>query len=67
MEFVEIPLNSFKYRFRRLSWEDEFQIKFPAGEDQRLIFLSHALHNVSGMRITSKEDAHTILKQIPHE
>ena len=65
MPYVEIPLNSFRYRFRRLSWEDEFTIKFIPGEDQRIAILSVALAEVSGLAITSPLDAKTILTQIP--
>lgn len=31
MDIVEVPLNSFRYRFRRLSWLEEARPVFPAG------------------------------------
>lgn len=64
-ELVEIPLNSFRFRFRRLSWQDEYRISFPPGEDQRKILLSHALVNISGLSVTSVEDARKVLDQVP--
>ncbi len=65
MEFVEIPLNSFRYRFRRLNWREELNIPFTKTEDQRLTFLARALSNVSGLQITSQADATKILTQLP--
>lgn len=68
-ELVEIPLNSFRFRFRfrfrRLSWQDEYRISSPTGEDQRKILLSHALVNMSGLPVTSVEDARKVLDQVP--
>ena len=49
MEFVEIPLNSFRYHFRRLPWHEELKIPFTKTEDQRLTFLAQALTSVSGL------------------
>jgi len=65
MDFVEIPLNSFRYRFRRLTWREELQLPFTKTEDQRLTFLAHALADVSGFKIESKADAGKILAQLP--
>jgi hypothetical protein len=65
MAFVEIPLNSFRYRFRLLPWTEEFEIPFPAGEDQRKILLAHALVDISGLPITSVADASQVLTQLP--
>jgi hypothetical protein len=64
-EFVEIPLHSFRYRFRRLTWQDEFRIAFREGEDSRKAVLSHALANISGLPIASVEDARKVLDQMP--
>ena len=65
MEFVEIPLNSFRYRFRRLPWHEELKIPFTKTEDQRLTFLAQALTSVSGFQIASAADAAKILTQLP--
>jgi hypothetical protein len=65
MAFVEISLNSFQYRFRRLTWREELKIRFSKTEDQRLTFLAQALNDVSGLKITSPADATKILTQLP--
>ena len=65
MEFVEIPLNSFRYRFRRLAWYEELKIPFTKTEDQRLTFLAQALTSVSGLLIATPADATKILTQLP--
>ena len=65
MAFVEIPLNSFRYRFRRLTWREELKIPFSRTEDQRLTFLAQALNDVSGLKIASITDATKILAQLP--
>ena len=63
--FVEIPLNSFRYRFRRLTWQEEFKLPFSATDDQRVVLLSHAMVSISGLPITSLTDARKILDQVP--
>lgn len=65
MDLVEIQLNSFLYHFRRLSWIEESAIKTPDGEDPRTILLAHALHDISGMPVSSIEDATRIVRAIP--
>ena len=65
MDFVEIPLNSYTYRFRRLTWREEAALKFPAGVDQREVVLSHALVNISGLPVTCTEDALKVLRHVP--
>jgi hypothetical protein len=65
MSVVEIPLNSFVYRFRRLAWQQEMQIPLTDQEDQRKTLLSHALTDISGLRVNSVEEARKVLDQIP--
>jgi hypothetical protein len=65
-DLVEVRLNSFLYRFRRLTWIDESTIKIPTGEDARTHILAYALHDVSGMPVTSPEDAERIVRAIPY-
>ena len=65
MATVEIPLNSFRYHFRRLTWREELKIPFSKTEDQRLTFLAQALNDVSGLKIASAADARKILTQLP--
>ena len=64
MALIEIPLNSYRYHFRRLTWPEETSLQFPPREDQRKIFLSHAMVDVSGLPVTQPQ-ALAILKQLP--
>ncbi len=64
MTFVEIPLNKFVYRFRRLTWREELQMKFVPKDDQRRVVLATALHNVSGLAL-SRSDARKAVQALP--
>ncbi len=63
---VEIPLNNFKYRFRRLSWTEEARITPAPGEDARDVLLALALHDVSGLLIASFDEARKVIARIPN-
>lgn len=65
MHLVEVRLNSFLYRFRRLTWIEESALKVPEGEDARNVLLAHALHDGSGMPVGLVEDAARIVRAIP--
>jgi hypothetical protein len=65
MGMIEIPLHSFRYRFRSLTWQEEFRIPFSVTEDQRKTLLSHALVDISGLKISSVAEARMVLDQIP--
>jgi hypothetical protein len=67
MALVEIPLNSFRYRFRRLTWREEIRIPFTPAEDHRKTLLIHALSDISGMPVESQDDARKILNQLPEK
>lgn len=62
---VEIPIGKFVYTFRRIPWREEFKMDFPKLEDQRRIYLSYALTEVSGTPITSADNARQIMRQLP--
>jgi hypothetical protein len=64
VSFVEIPLNKFVYRFRRLSWREELRLKFKPKDDQRRVVLALALHDVSGL-VLSPSEATKALQAIP--
>jgi hypothetical protein len=64
MALIEVTLNSYRYHFRRLTWQEEARLQFSKTEDQRKTIMSRALVNVSGMPVTP-EQALTILKNIP--
>jgi hypothetical protein len=62
---VDIPLNHFVYRFRKLTYEEEFGLEVGAGGDSRRAVLQAALVNVSGLAIDSRAQAAEILKALP--
>jgi hypothetical protein len=64
MTLIEVPLNSYRYHFRRLVWQEEARLKFPKGEDQRRIILSTALVDISGLKVT-RQEALSVLKKLP--
>jgi hypothetical protein len=61
---IEVKLLHYTFQFRRLSWKEEFALKF-GKEDPRRVTLAASLDNVSGMKISSFSDALKILKSIP--
>jgi hypothetical protein len=65
MHLVEIRLNSFLYRFRRLVWTEEAKIKIAKGEDAWVIILANALHDISGLPVTCLDDALKVIRAIP--
>jgi len=60
---IEVKLLNYIFQFRRLSWREEFALKF-GKEDPRKVTLATALDNVSGTK-TNFEDAMRILSSIP--
>lgn len=62
MDLIEIPLNSFRYHFRRLTWQEDMALKFSAKEDQRKIIMALALVDVSGLVVT-REHAFAVLSE----
>jgi hypothetical protein len=61
---IEIPLNTYTYRFRRMNWTEEIKLRFKPGEDQRKVVLALALTDVSGLAV-SRADALKILSALP--
>jgi hypothetical protein len=64
MALVEVTLNSYRYHFRRLTWQEEARLQFSKTEDQRKTIMARALVDVSGLPVTT-EQALTILRNIP--
>jgi hypothetical protein len=60
---IEVKLLKYVFQFRRLSWREEFALKF-GKEDPRKVTLAAALDNVSGTK-TTFEDAMRIFGTIP--
>jgi hypothetical protein len=61
---IEVPLNSYRYHFRRLTWLEETRLSFSKIDDQRKVILAHAMVDISGMPVTP-EEAMQVLKHIP--
>lgn len=65
METVEVKLLKYVFRFRQLSWREEFGIKFEQKDNRLRIVLAHALKEVSGFPISNLEEAKRVLAPIP--
>ena len=64
MDTVDIPLNNYTYRFRKLSYREEFAINAAPGEDSRKTILTAALTEVSGLPVVAG-DAVQIMAALP--
>jgi hypothetical protein len=66
MAKVEVKLLQYVFVFRDVKWREEFKIDVGPKDDDRLrAVLSRALTEVSGLKISSPEDAMRVLKAIP--
>jgi hypothetical protein len=65
MDTVEVKLLNYKFRFESMRWRREFAIKPDPSKDRFRTLLSHALAEVSGLKITSAADAARVLEAIP--
>jgi hypothetical protein len=65
MEPIEIKILQFAFRFRPLSWREEFAVKFPPRESRLRTILAHALTGVSGVPVGTTEEARRVLAPIP--
>jgi hypothetical protein len=59
-----IRLASFLYGFRRLTWREEAGIKPKAGQAPGDLLLALALHDISGLPISSREEATQVIQKI---
>jgi len=64
METVEVKILQYTFRFRRLSWREEFGIKFKQKESRLRTVLAYALKEVSGFPINDLEEAKRVLAPI---
>jgi hypothetical protein len=65
METVEVKILKYTFRFRQLSWREETSVKFSKGENRLRRILSHALVEVSGLKVESPEEAMKVLRPLP--
>jgi len=65
MNTIEIKLLKYAFRFRQLTWREEFKIKYDPKKDRLRQMLSHALDEVSGLKVPSVADAVKVLDALP--
>lgn len=65
METVEVKILKYSFLFRQLSWREETSIRFSKNENRLRIVLSHALIEVSGLKVGSPKDAMKVLSPLP--
>jgi hypothetical protein len=65
MDTVEVKILKYVFRFRSLSWREETNIKFPKGENRLRTILSHALTEVSSLKVNTPMDAMKVLRVLP--
>ena len=64
MTTVEVPILNYVFRFRRLSWREE--LDFKPGKDLFREKLIHALVSVSGLPVSSVEEARKVLSPMAY-
>jgi hypothetical protein len=52
---VEVPIGKHRFRFRRLTWEDDLKLVIPPKTDSRRALLACALVDVDGRVVTLEE------------
>jgi hypothetical protein len=64
MDTVEVKILQYTFHFHQLTWREEAAIKVLSGDDRLRTILSHAMTEVSGLKVDSKE-AMRVLRAIP--
>ncbi len=62
---VEVKVLKYQFRFQPLCWREEFAIKPDPKIDRRRQVLTHALKEISGLKINSIEEATKVFAPIP--
>lgn len=65
MDTVEVKLLKYAFRFRPLSWREELGMVFPPKADRRRVLLSHALAEVSGLKVNTAADGLRVMDALP--
>jgi hypothetical protein len=65
MDTVEIKLLKYKFRFRQLAWREEMEVKLDPKKNRLRSILSHALVEVSGLKVDTAEAAMKVLDAMP--
>lgn len=62
---IEVKLLQYTFHFRKMTWREEFGINYPKDVSRIKIYLASALSDISGLKVTSLEDALRVLAPIP--
>lgn len=62
---VEVQLLKYKFRFRRLTWREEYTLQIPVGKSQVRPVLIAALEEVSGLPVKTRDEATKIVNALP--
>lgn len=65
MDTVEVKILQYTFHFRQLTWREEAVIKFDKPENRLRVLLSHAMTDVSGLKVSTPEEAMKVLRAIP--
>ncbi len=65
MKSIEIKLLKYAFRFRQLTWREEFGIKYDPRKDRLRTILARALEDVSGLKVASLREAEKVMEAIP--
>jgi len=65
MDTVEVRLLKYAFRFRPLSWREELGMVFPPKADRRRVLLSHALAEISGLKVNTAEEGLKVMDALP--
>ena len=66
IEQVEVKLLNYIFKFRRLTWREEFAITFPKGGNPQRVILAAALAEVSGLVPKNFEEALKVFDVVPN-
>ena len=65
MQIIEVKLLQYEFKFRRLTWREEFAIKQVPQRDPVRVYLAHALDEVSGLRPKDATEAMRVMDAVP--
>jgi len=65
MDTIDIKLAHYSFRFKPLTWREEFTIKFEKNRDRLRTILAASLVEVSGLPIKNCDDGYRVMEAIP--
>lgn len=67
MELIEVKLLKYAFRFKPLNWREEFSVQYDAKKNRQRTLLAHALVEVSGLKVSSVDEAWKVLDPVPEQ